>query len=72
MTLSPEVQAIITAALEAGRLRRIAEGVRGLSPKLSPEPVLPLIAAEQCLGGRQVARLPGLDAYDRITLKVHA
>lgn len=65
MRLSPEVQAIITAALEAGRLQRIAEGVRALSPKLSPDPVLPLIAAEQCLGGRQVPRLPGLDAYDK-------
>lgn len=65
MRLSPEVEAIIAAALEAGRLQRVAEGVRGLSPKLSPQPVLPLIAAEQCLGGRQVGRAPSLDAYDK-------
>lgn len=67
MKLSPEVQAIIDVALEAGRLQRIAEGVHALSPKLSPQPAVPLIAPEQCLGGRQVARLLHLDEIDEET-----
>ena len=62
------LRAEIDAAIAAGRVRRFASGVRALADRAGPSPVLPLVAAEQCLGGRQVERLPGLDQYDAATI----
>ncbi len=64
MKLSPALRALVDQALAAGRITRIATGERALAPRLSPAPQPLLVNAEQCLGGRQVERLPHLDEID--------
>ncbi|CAN7318081.1 hypothetical protein LJR009_001612 [Bosea sp. LjRoot9] len=66
MKLSPALSVLITEALAAGRVTRIAMGERALAPRLSPAPLPLLVNAEQCLGGRQVERAPNLDVYDAV------
>lgn len=65
MTPSADLAGMIAAALADGRLRVIPEGQRAL-----PAPLLRTIdircRPEGCRAGRMLARLPGIDAYDRI------
>lgn len=64
MKLSPALRALVAQALAAGRVTRVAMGERALAPRLSPTPQPLLVNAEQCLGGRQVERMPHLDEID--------
>lgn len=65
MKLPEDLPNLIAAAVVAGRLRIIPEGVRALPPGL-PRPVEARCRPEICGRGRMLSRLPGIDAYDRM------
>ncbi len=65
MRPSADLAGIIAAAVADGRLRIIPEGQRAL-PAPMPRPIDNRCRPEGCGVGRMVARLPGIDAYDRM------
>lgn len=64
MNLPPELQALIAAAVAAGRVQRVPEGVRALPTPADPARQPKAIPAT-CGPGRLVSRCPRLDQYDR-------